>query len=178
MPKEDKPKLMSTKRLYELADRYIAALSEEKKIVERKRTALDLVTKEMALRPDRSMTSKTTGTKITYVTPESVVYDEEGIWKGLEKKPKKRAEVFDEFYNLNGLPKETRDEVISFLVEKHGEDAVEEIRSRKLNIPNLSLAVQSGRITAKFLARFTTIESKAPYVKITAGTKPKPKKKS
>lgn len=172
MPKKKEevkpPKKLSDAKFFELAEEYVEAHVTEKKMGQTKTDIRNRLVQQFLLyRDSKTLTSRSTGTRVTFSQAEHVEYDPEGIWGAL--KPKQRREVFDENVNLNALPAETRKAVIEFLKETVEKDELEEVTTRTLNIDKLASAVQAGSIRAKLVAKFAKTVKSAPYVNITPG---------
>lgn len=103
-------------------------------------------------------------TRITVVQNETPQYDAEGLYGALNASQRRLA--FDRNINLNALDAAARKRVLEVLTK----DELAAVTSYSLNIENLSVAVQSKKISSKVVAKFVEFVKSAPYVRISHGS--------
>lgn len=161
--KEKKAKALSDKEVFELAVEHEQALAKEKKFKGRKEKIKNILVAELQRRKTKGLTSAATGTTVTFVQAEKLVYDGEGLWSDL--KPVQRREVYEERIDLNALSPEARKAVIEALPKEERKN----VTSHVLVVDKLSDAVQAGRIDAKVVAKHSEIQRNAPYISVSLG---------
>lgn len=111
----------------------------------------------------KSLTARDSSTRITVVQNEHVEYDQPGLWRAL--KPSQRRLAFDTNVNLNALSPETRKALIAAVPR----DELKAVTTHSLNVDNLSMAVQKGKIEGSIVAEHSEVVKDSPYVRISHG---------
>lgn len=157
---------LSDRKLFEIASEFENAKSLSKKYEADPeigwRSLQSRIVDELKRRNVKSLVDSAL-TKITLVAPESVVYDEEGMWADLT--PARRRAVFDRQINLALLPKDVQEALLDHLTPAQRKRVV----SHRLSVDRLSDAVQEGKIPASFVAKHSEIKESAAYVKVSRG---------
>jgi hypothetical protein len=155
-------KKLSDAELFVLAADYESGKKIENEGKKKASKAQKLITDELIRRKTKALENE--GTKITLVQNESVVYDGDGLWDDLT--PKQRRLAFDEDVNLNGLSVETRKKIREIIPKEE----LAAVTTRRLNVDNLSVAVQEDKIDAKTVAKRASIVKSAPYIRVSHGS--------
>lgn len=157
-----KVKKLSDKEIIELAIEHERARGKESRFKKAKEKAKEALTAEFIRRGTKGLTSAS-GTVVTFVQAEKLVYDGDNLYADL--KPKQRRAVYEENIDLNALSAEARKRVIAALSAEERKA----VTTYVLNVDKLSDEVQAGRIDAKLIAKHSEIKKNAPYVSVSLG---------
>jgi hypothetical protein len=152
-------KRISDSQIFKLVEIYVQGKAKENTGKAEAKKAQNAITAELAVRKTKSLTAAN-GTTVTYVQPEGVEYDSEGLYADLS--PKQRREAYEDNINLNALSKASRKRVLDLLTKEERR----EVTTHVLVVDNLSALVQKGDIPAKLVAKHSSIKKSAPYIRV------------
>jgi hypothetical protein len=152
---------LSDRKLFDLAAQFEAQKDRAKKAEHDPETGWRAIqsklVSEFRRRKVKTLTD-TSGTKVTFVAPEKVVYNEDGLWDVLS--PTARKHVFDRTINLSKLPADAQKALLTHLTPAQRKRVI----SHKLNVDKLATAVADKKIPVEVVAENSEIQESSPYV--------------